>query len=68
MNLTTRVQTLDEAVCISHSANALRKGKNPPILSQALYKIVRQTRPFDVVMVTNLEEGKTLFSNLLNSA
>ena len=33
MDTATRVQTLEEAVCIPHSANALGKGMNPLILS-----------------------------------
>ena len=32
MGTATRVQILDEAVCISHSANTLGKGKNQIIL------------------------------------
>ena len=32
MELVTPVQILDEAVCISHNTNTLRKGMNPTIL------------------------------------
>ena len=39
-NTATKVQTLDEAVCISHTANILGKGMNPIILSSAMDKIV----------------------------
>ena len=38
--MATRVQDLDEAVCISHSTNTLGKGMNPAILPQAMVKIV----------------------------
>ena len=31
----TQVQNLDEAVCISHSANTLEKSMNPTILHPA---------------------------------
>ena len=34
----TRVQTLDEAVCISHSANTFGKSINPLILPSAMGK------------------------------
>ena len=35
MNMAIRVQILDEAVCISHSANTLGKGMNQTILPPA---------------------------------
>ena len=38
MNLATRVQILDEAVCISHSTNTLGKVMHPAILSSAICK------------------------------
>ena len=31
MNIATKVQTLDEAVCILHSANTLEKSMHPTI-------------------------------------
>ena len=36
MDTVTRVQILDEAVCISHSTNTLEKGMNRTILPPAL--------------------------------
>ena len=36
MDLRTRVQILRLATCISHSANILRKGKNPTILPSVM--------------------------------
>ena len=38
MDTVTRVQLLDEAVCILHSANTLRKGMNPTILLSTIGK------------------------------
>ena len=38
MDTVTRVQIMDEAVCISHSANTFGKGMNPTILSSAIGK------------------------------
>ena len=38
MDPVTRVQNLDEAVCILHFANTLRKGMNPTILRPAMDK------------------------------
>ena len=38
MDMVIGVQILDKAVCISHSANTLEKGKNPTILSPAMSK------------------------------
>ena len=38
MDTATRVQILDEAVCISHSDNALGKGMHPTILLLAMGK------------------------------
>ena len=40
MELITQIKILDETVCISHSANTLRKGMNETILSPAIGKIV----------------------------
>ena len=36
--MATRVQILDEAVCILNRANTREKGKNPTILPQAMGK------------------------------
>ena len=38
MDTVTRVQTLDETDCISHSTNTLGKGMNPIILPPAMGK------------------------------
>ena len=38
MDMVTRVQILDETVCISPSANILEKGMNPIILPLAMGK------------------------------
>ena len=38
MDKATRVQILDEADCILHSTNTLRKGMNPIILPPAMGK------------------------------
>ena len=47
-----------ETDCISHSINTPGKGMNPIILPQAMGKIVRQTRLFNLGAATCLEEGK----------
>ena len=54
----TRVQILNETVCISHSANILGKGMNPTILPPAIGKIVWQTGFFHLALVTSLGERK----------
>ena len=38
MDMATWVQILDEADCISHGTNTLRKGMNPIILPSAMGK------------------------------
>ena len=38
MDMASRVQILNEAVCISYSANTLQKGMNPIILPLAMGK------------------------------
>ena len=48
MDSSIRVQFLDEAVGISHSANTLGKGMNPYILPPAMGKIVGQTGLFNL--------------------
>ena len=53
----TRVQTLDETDCISHSTNTLGKGMNPINLPPAMGKIVGQTRFFSFGEATSLGEG-----------
>ena len=40
MDLSTRVQILDKAVCISHSANTLGKGMHPATLPPAMGKYI----------------------------
>ena len=56
--MTTRVQILDTAVCISHSVNTLGKSMNPTILPPAIGKIVGQTGFFNLGMATSLGEKK----------
>ena len=59
MDSATQVQTLDKAVCISHSANTLRKSINPTILLlPVMSKIVGQSVLFNFGMATSLREGK----------
>ena len=48
MDFSTRVQILDKAVCISHSANTLGKGINPYIFSPAMGKILGQAGLFNL--------------------
>ena len=38
MDTTTRVQLLDEAICISHSTNTLGKSMDPTICPSAISK------------------------------
>ena len=63
MDTATRVQILDDAVCISHYANIIGKGMNPTNFPQTMGKIVEQT-----ISLTLLWQGKTLNSNQLNFA
>ena len=63
MNAANRVQTLDEAVCISQSAKTPANGKDPTILPPAMSRIGWNLQP----MYVNWSWGrKTLNSNLLN--
>ena len=57
---------LDETDCISHSTNTLGKGMNPIILPPTMGKRVGLF--FSLGAATSLGEGKTLNSNLINSA
>ena len=54
----TRVQNLNEDVCISHYANTLGKGMKSTILSPAMDKIDGWTGLFSLGMATSLGEGK----------
>ena len=54
MDKATQVQILDEAICISHSANTLGKGVNSTILPLA----IDQTEFFNLGMTTSQREGK----------
>ena len=67
-NWTRRHEFKSWTDCISHCTNTLGKGMNPIILLPAMGKIVRRTRFFSLGEATSLKEGKTLNSNLLNSA
>ena len=57
IDATTQIQILKEAVCISHSVNALEKGMNPTILPRAGW-VVWQIGLFKLGWVTDLKEGK----------
>ena len=48
MELVTRVQILDKAVCILHLIDALGKDMNPSVLPPVMGKIVRQTGFFSL--------------------
>ena len=48
MELAIWVQILDEAVCISLQVNSFRKGRNTPVPSLAMGKIVAQTGFFSL--------------------
>ena len=58
MDTASRIQILDESVCISHSTNTLGKGMNPTIFHPAMGKIVGQTVLFSFDMATGLGEEK----------
>ena len=54
----TRVQNLDEAVCISYNTNIHGKGMHPTILFPDMSEIVRQAGLFNLAIATSLGEGK----------
>ena len=56
MELTIRVQVLDQVVCILLHTKALRKGMNPSVLSLAME--VGETGLFRIGKGTSLGEGK----------
>ena len=56
MNTATLVKTLDEAVSISHGANAVEKRMNPTILPPGMGKIIGQTGLFCLGMATSPRE------------
>ena len=58
MDTATRVQILNEAVCISHSGDTFGKGMNPTILLPAMGNIVRQTGLISLGIATGLGKGK----------
>ena len=65
----TRVQNLDEAICVSLHGNAFRKGMNqslsPPTLAMGKY----QSRQFSLGFLSNQSrKRKSLHSNLLSSS
>ena len=53
-----QVQSLNEAVCISHRANTLGISMNSTILPLFKGKIAGLTELFDLDMSTSLREGK----------
>ena len=67
INLTTRVQVLNEDFYNSPSAKTLWKC-NPTILPQAMGETVRQTRLFSLSIAIGFRGRKTLTTRLLNSA
>ena len=58
MELATRVQTLDEAVCLSHTVNTPGKGMNPIILLLVKVKSSGKLGSFTVVTMNSLGEEK----------
>ena len=58
MDTMTRVQVLDEVVCLSHCVNTLRESMNPTTLPPAMRKIDGLTGLFSLGMVTGLGERK----------
>ena len=70
MDTVTRVQILDKAICISHSANTLGKSVNPNILPPAMGireytdKTVEQIGLFNLVIATGLEKKKNEFNDV----
>ena len=58
MDMATRVQIPDKAVCVSHNANTLGKGMSPTLFSQAMLKMIRQIGLFNLGRATSLGEGK----------
>ena len=69
LQLVTRVQYLDEAICILLHTNAVGKGINPLVLSSpsTMGKIVGQAGFFSIGLATRLGEER-LNSNQLYSA
>ena len=51
----TRVQILNEAVCISHNANTLGEGMKHTIHSQAMCDLVGQTQLCNLGMAIDLD-------------
>ena len=58
MNMVTRVQTMDEAVCISLNGNNLVKGMDPVIFLPAMRKIVGLSGIFNLGNVSSIGEIK----------
>ena len=56
--MTTQVQILYEAVCISHRTTTSRKPKTPTIIPSVMGKITGQIGNFSLVRATSLGEGK----------
>ena len=64
MDSGTRVQILDEAVCISHSANNLGKSLNPIILPPAVDKLLGRLGSLTLVGWPVLEKENSEFKPL----
>ena len=58
MDTATWVLILDEAVCISHNVNTLRKRLHTTYLLKTMGKFVGQTEIIKLDMTTNLREWK----------
>ena len=58
MDPVTRVQTLDEAICISRSANTFGEGMKSTYSPSSKGQIVGQTELLNLDMTTSLGEGK----------
>ena len=65
MDIVSRDQFLNKAVCISHRANALEKGMHPSILLQQW--VTRRADWIFYLVCSQSKRRKTLNLNLLNS-
>ena len=64
MDTANQVQIQDNALCISHSANALEKGINLTVFQlQTVCKTVRQSGPFNLDIATGLGEATLWIEN-----
>ena len=61
MDTVIRVQILDVVVCISHSANKLRKGMNPTVLHPAMGKLLGRLGSVTLLWQLVLEKKNSKF-------